>query len=376
MLAGPRAFSGETAADGLSAILKDDPKKSSSLQIKVAPRLEEVVLRCIEKHPEERFQSASELGRRITDLVWGAKAGELLATRSDTEGKPSIWVIPLVGEAQPRKLIDSAAYPAVSPNGDMIAFLKDLYSPGGEVWVSKINGEAARMLISKSAGQAFSSPAWSPDGRWLAYERVDTARDRTSIEILNALGGAAKTILSESELPGSTLISQLHHPLRFSAEGRLLFLAKQPLDFLSSPVSLWQITINARGVAAENPRKLAHWANLSSASMSISADGKRLAILKRHLYSAVWLAQLDNKNAALRSPHRWMSDTRASFPTSWTLDSRELLFGSVQSGTPKIYRQTPETAVGERITTGSGSELGPRMTPGRLFHSLCGIRGL
>ena len=58
MLVGARAFSGSTTADLTSAILKDDPDLSGI----APPGLQRIVAHCLEKTPEQRFQSASDVG--------------------------------------------------------------------------------------------------------------------------------------------------------------------------------------------------------------------------------------------------------------------------------------------------------------------------
>jgi eukaryotic-like serine/threonine-protein kinase len=61
MLTGRRAFQGASAADTLSAILNKDPPEMISGSGPVPPELELVVRRCLEKDPEQRFQSARDL---------------------------------------------------------------------------------------------------------------------------------------------------------------------------------------------------------------------------------------------------------------------------------------------------------------------------
>jgi len=61
MLSGKRAFHGDSAADTMSAILKEDPPDLSQTNRSIAPGLERVVRHCLEKNPEERFQSARDL---------------------------------------------------------------------------------------------------------------------------------------------------------------------------------------------------------------------------------------------------------------------------------------------------------------------------
>jgi Tol biopolymer transport system component len=61
MLTGRRAFKGDTAADTMTAILKEEPPEISTTQPGVSPALERVVRHCLEKDPEARFQSARDL---------------------------------------------------------------------------------------------------------------------------------------------------------------------------------------------------------------------------------------------------------------------------------------------------------------------------
>src|SRR6202021_2126735 len=58
MLSGKRAFHGDSAADTMSAILKEEPPELSETNRNVSPALERIVRHCLEKNPAERFQSA------------------------------------------------------------------------------------------------------------------------------------------------------------------------------------------------------------------------------------------------------------------------------------------------------------------------------
>jgi hypothetical protein len=60
MLSGERPFRGETTAEVMTAILKQDSPELATPD--VPPGLERVVRRCLEKRPEERFQSARDIG--------------------------------------------------------------------------------------------------------------------------------------------------------------------------------------------------------------------------------------------------------------------------------------------------------------------------
>jgi eukaryotic-like serine/threonine-protein kinase len=68
MLAGKRAFQKPTAADTQSAILNEDPASISQVTTSIPPALQRVVHRCLEKNPEQRFQSASDLAFALDAL--------------------------------------------------------------------------------------------------------------------------------------------------------------------------------------------------------------------------------------------------------------------------------------------------------------------
>ena len=61
MLTGRRAFLGETAIETMNAILKEDPPEISSSGREIPPGFERIVSHCLEKKPDERFQSARDL---------------------------------------------------------------------------------------------------------------------------------------------------------------------------------------------------------------------------------------------------------------------------------------------------------------------------
>jgi Tol biopolymer transport system component len=61
MLSGERAFHGDSAADTMSAILREDPPDLSVANQSVPPGLERIVRHCLEKNPERRFHSAHDM---------------------------------------------------------------------------------------------------------------------------------------------------------------------------------------------------------------------------------------------------------------------------------------------------------------------------
>jgi eukaryotic-like serine/threonine-protein kinase len=69
MISGKRAFHGETAADTMSAILREEPPELSETNRNVSPALERMVQHCLEKNPEQRFHSASDIAFDLEHLT-------------------------------------------------------------------------------------------------------------------------------------------------------------------------------------------------------------------------------------------------------------------------------------------------------------------
>jgi serine/threonine protein kinase/Tol biopolymer transport system component len=68
MLTGNRALDGDSSADVISAILNDDPPEVRLSNSNLSGILDRIVRRCLEKRPDDRFQSASDVGYAIEAL--------------------------------------------------------------------------------------------------------------------------------------------------------------------------------------------------------------------------------------------------------------------------------------------------------------------
>jgi eukaryotic-like serine/threonine-protein kinase len=78
MLSGRRPFTGESQVEVMNAILKEDPPELHETNQKISPALDKIVHRCLERKPERRFQTASDLGFALESLsgVSGASKPE------------------------------------------------------------------------------------------------------------------------------------------------------------------------------------------------------------------------------------------------------------------------------------------------------------
>ncbi len=161
MLSGQRAFHAASAAETMSAILKEDPPELSDTNKTVSPALERLVNHCLEKNPEARFHSARDL----------AFALEAISGASSVSGQTLTTVVPLSARERLRKQLPwiwtavlSLALIAALP----FAFLYFRRAPTAEV------PEAQRFIIPlPEKSQTIDPPLISPDGHRLVY-RLNT----------------------------------------------------------------------------------------------------------------------------------------------------------------------------------------------------------
>jgi eukaryotic-like serine/threonine-protein kinase len=76
MLTGRRAFQRDTAAESMTAILKEEPPDPAASGVVIAPAVQRIINRCLEKRPEERFQSARDLSFALESALDSSHASE------------------------------------------------------------------------------------------------------------------------------------------------------------------------------------------------------------------------------------------------------------------------------------------------------------
>lgn len=82
MLTGVRAFSGETEVDTMMAVLNSDPKELTASRENIPVVFEQIVQRCLEKDPENRFQSARDLAFALSTVSGTTSSRQIVATRT------------------------------------------------------------------------------------------------------------------------------------------------------------------------------------------------------------------------------------------------------------------------------------------------------
>ncbi len=205
MLSGKRAFQRNSMAETMSAILKEDPPDLSTTNAAISPALERVVQHSLEKAPEQRFHSASDLAFAIEALSGSSIDSDARTTALSTAvGRTKrkvlnisrLWVIisailtlgliglaafvvlrPTHNEPLPVVRFDVAPlnktglslirYPALtmSPDGSRLAFLAN--SDGVTRLYVRRRDDNEIKVIAGTEGALDAS--FSADGQWIAF---------------------------------------------------------------------------------------------------------------------------------------------------------------------------------------------------------------
>jgi Tol biopolymer transport system component len=229
MLAGHRPFERQSPIETMTAVLNDDPKPLSSSDRNIPSGLSRIVMRCLEKSPDERFQSAHDLAFALDAAVSPATFEPVASSPSRVAGVRARWwwlgtaaaaaLGGVVGwVAHPSAPTDARPFarvvkvvatndaiergPVLSPDGKWLAYLSDA---GGRVnvWVRFLSG-GAPINLTASAPDLFVSPLGevggldiSPDGTQIVFAAGTDARgaNLASYVVPAPLGGVPRRFL-------------------------------------------------------------------------------------------------------------------------------------------------------------------------------------
>jgi serine/threonine protein kinase/Tol biopolymer transport system component len=238
MATGKKAFEGKSQASLMAKILETDPPPMTSLTPMTPPALNHVVKRCIEKDPDERWQSAKDI---CEQLRWisdsGSQAAMLAPAVPEQRSKTHIaWVTAAVAiavavvaiaalylrrtppSAEKQAIRFTVGPPAkgsfptglfadsdfsVSPDGTKLAFVSSGASGARQLWIRALNSVEPQAVPGTENGIL---PFWSPDSRFLGFFS-DGKLKKVSLS-----GGTAETLAEAPQTGGS-----------WSREGVILF---------------------------------------------------------------------------------------------------------------------------------------------------------
>jgi eukaryotic-like serine/threonine-protein kinase len=272
MLAGRRAFHGESGADVMSAILNHEPPELTATNREISPTLDRIVHHCIEKTPQQRFQSAGDIAFQLGELsgIRSSAAIPALAPSALKNAAPR-WLLPALGALLFALILTATWFLAASlAHREPPKFVQITFQQGAV--------DSARFL---SDGQSIVCAArWGSDSAMSLY----TARlDSQGMRPLGVLASSLASVSSTGEL----LVIQNAHPIG-AGYVRVGTLARMPL-----------------GGGAPRPLldsvQYADWA----------PDGKDFAVVRfvpeRHVYTLEYPA-----GKILYETPGWVSDPRFS----------------------------------------------------------------
>ena len=302
MLAGRRAFQKPTSPETMTAILNEDPPGISQVTANIPPALQRVVHRCLEKKPEERFQSASDLAFALDALSETSSSAAPLP-RKDVWKTSKLWLV-------------AAVLVAVVAAVLVIRFRAPRPEPKHEL--------VERQLTASPAESSMSSWTISRDGKYLAYGDFSN-----TVYLLAIDSGETRQL----RLPAP------YEPVDWFPDGNHVLLMGGVQGDLWK-ISTWDLSL----------RKL--WGGLAT-DASLSPDGSRIAFVKDS--REIWLVGGDGEE-----PNKVLGgETQEVYGIAWSPTGRRLAFvrnrGSFSSR--EVTIETCDLAGGARTVVLSNPRL-------------------
>jgi Tol biopolymer transport system component len=190
-LTGRKAFEGKSQASLISSIMSGVPPPITSLQPMTPPALERVIKTCLNKDPDDRWQTAQDLS---AELRWIAEGGSQIGAPAPVVSRRKsreriAWaaaaVFAVVAAATSARLLlqhdaprlptrfavappkdVKIEWPRISPDGRAVAFVGADLRGRRSIWVRQMDSFDAIHLDGTDGVQR---PFWSPDSRYLAF---------------------------------------------------------------------------------------------------------------------------------------------------------------------------------------------------------------
>jgi hypothetical protein len=178
MLSGQRAFRRDTAAETMTAVLKEDLPELTEINRSISPALDRIVRHCLEKNPDQRFQSARDLAFNLEALsVSSASSSSLEKVAQPTvvqrvrRFQPAIALLLLVLAAGAGYLVGNRAKVSSEVTYHQLTFRK------GTVLSARFAPDNRTVIYSAAwaglAPELFSTRADSIESRPLGLSQVD-----------------------------------------------------------------------------------------------------------------------------------------------------------------------------------------------------------
>ena len=280
---------------------------------------------------------------RIYALRWMPNNRDLLVTAMPgASSRPALWTVSVYG-GEPRLIRDDVRDVAASPDGSEIVFTT---ASADALWVMEANGERVRKVVSAPPGRKLLEPAWYLKGHRVLCLSSTPQFERRALELVELQTGGSATISSSPEA-GEFVVRN---------DGQVLSIGN--VDTLS------EIRIGPNpGSSPVTIRHVRQWPGVNLFRPSISADGKRLLVLKRVSESGVFVADLRDSGKRLENVRPLAHFGGENNPHDWTPDSQAVVFESNRDMFFNIFKQRLDRETPEGLVTGHLSAVAGRFSP-------------
>ena len=348
MMTGRRPFAGDSQLSVLAKVLNDEPAPPRSINAQVPSEAERTILRCLRKNPARRFQTMADLKVALEDLIDDSAAPQPAPTSDSLRGsrrRPAwIWAAaaaPVVLAAAylgwkglpspppnptPMRAVPLTALPGVvrspslSPEGTHVAFAwSGPKQDNPDIWVQQI-GTGAPLRITTDAGTDYS-PAWSPDGRSIAFLRQAGESTRHELRVVPPLGGPDRRVTTIE--PRGFLRSV---KLAWCPDSRCIVVTDAPSPDRTQPDALFVVAIDSgerRQLTAPQPPTLA------DNDPAISPDGRWL-VFRRDIApfsGQLQVVALDATLTVTGQPRSLTTILLTAYSPEW-MSNTEIVFGA------------------------------------------------
>ena len=223
--------------------------------------------------------------------------GQRIAYYSKKSG--GIWIVSALGGA-PRQLTETGASPAWSPDGSLIAYQSVV---PGEVFSSRALSPSTIWIVSAQGGKpkrisepgkpsgGHGAPAWSPDGKRIAFEVADYLS--VAVWSIAVDGSDPKKLVDGSDPVYASDGARIYVNSGYRAESELSSIR---LSATGDPVGAPEIVMQAgNGIGLGSP--------------AVSMDGKRILYSAERTSSNLWTIPVTAKGDAVGPPAIFVSDT-------------------------------------------------------------------